>query len=65
MARTTVAVDEELLHAAARVLGTAGVSSTVNAALAAAVRHAALADFDVRVFDITDEQVEGARAERL
>jgi len=64
MARTTVSVDEVLLEQASRVLGTAGVSETVNAALAATVRQAELDRFDVRLFDITDAEIAQARAPR-
>lgn len=65
MARTTVSVDDELLQEARRALGTTGISDTVNAALAAAVRQAGLAEFDVRLFDITDDELATARAGRL
>lgn len=64
MSRTTVSLDDTLLRDAQQVFGTAGISDTVNAALAAAVRQARLAAFDVRVFDITDADVATARAER-
>ncbi|MGH8887376.1 MAG: type II toxin-antitoxin system VapB family antitoxin [Egibacteraceae bacterium] len=65
MARTTVNIDDDLLSEAQRTLGTAGVSATVNAALAAAVRQARLAGFDVRLFDVTDEDIADARRDRL
>lgn len=65
MARTTVSVDDELLQEARRALGTTGISDTVNAALAAAVRQAGLAEFDVRLFDITDDDLATARADRF
>lgn len=65
MARTTVSIDDELLRGAAEALGTRGVTETVNAALAAAVRHARLAAFDVRAFDIDDEDIATARADRF
>lgn len=65
MARTTVTLDDELLRDAARVLGTNGVSATVNAALAAAVRQAALSSFDVRAFDIDDGDIAAARSDRF
>lgn len=42
MTRTKVNIDEELFGEAQRALGTAGVSATVNAALAAVVRQHAL-----------------------
>lgn len=64
MTRTTVTIDDALLDDARRLLGTTGISSTVNAALAAAVRQARLDAFDVRHFDITDEDLAQARAER-
>lgn len=64
MTRTTVTLDDALLDDARRLLGTTGISSTVNAALAAAVRHARLAAFDVRLFEITDDDLAEARAER-
>lgn len=47
MARTTVDVDERVLDAARRALGTAGVTATVNAALIRVARDSALKDFDV------------------
>ena len=65
MSRTTVSLDDDLLRSAQAALGTSGVSSTVNAALAAAVRQARLAEFDVRLFDITDDELAAARADRL
>jgi Arc/MetJ family transcription regulator len=64
MARTTVNVDETLLAAASEALGTTGVTETVNAALAETVRRARLADFSVAEFDITDEELAEARADR-
>ncbi len=64
MARTTVSVDDELLQEARHVLGTTGISDTVNAALAAAVRQAGLAEFDVRLFDIADDELATAREDR-
>ncbi len=65
MSRTTVSVDDDLLRDARQALGTRGISETVNAALAAAVRQAKRAAFDVRRFDITDGDVVAARADRL
>lgn len=62
--RTTVSLDDDLLHEARQALGTTGVSDTVNAALAATVRQAKLAGFDVRVFDVTDDDIAEVRAER-
>lgn len=64
MSRTTVSLDDDLLHDAQAVLDTTGVSTTVNAALAAVVRQARLAEFDVALFDITDDELAAARAER-
>lgn len=64
MSRTTVSLDDGLLRDARRVLGTSGISDTVNAALAAAVRHARLAAFDIRQFEITDDDIATARADR-
>jgi Arc/MetJ family transcription regulator len=43
MSRTTVTLDDDLLQDARRLLGTSGISDTVNAALAVAVRQARLA----------------------
>ena len=65
MTRTTVNIDDELLSEAQQTLGTAGISATVNAALAATVRQARLAAFDVRMFDVTDQDVADARRDRL
>lgn len=64
MSRTTVTLDDGLLQDARRLLGTSGVSETVNAALAAAVREARLVSFDVRRFDVTDDDIAAARADR-
>lgn len=64
MSRTTVTLDDVLLDDARRLLGTTGVSETVNAALAMAVRQARLAAFDVRLFDVTDDDIATARADR-
>lgn len=65
MTRTTVSVDDVLLAEARTALGTAGVSDTVTAALAAAVERARLAEFDVHLFDLTDEDLADARSDRL
>ena len=65
MSRTTVSLDDDLLRDAQTALGTSGVSSTVNAAWAAAVRQARLAEFDVGLVDITDGELSAARADRL
>lgn len=64
MSRTTVSLDNDLLQDARRLLGTSGISDTVNAALAVAVRQSRLAAFDVRRFEITDDDIATARADR-
>lgn len=64
MSRTTITLDDDLLQNARRLLGTSGISDTVNAALAVAVRQARLAAFDVRQFEITDDDIAAARADR-
>jgi Arc/MetJ family transcription regulator len=64
MSRTTVTLDDDLLQDARRLLGTSGISDTVNAALAVVVRQARLAAFDVRRFEITDDDIATARADR-
>lgn len=64
MARTTANIDTALLEQARGILGSGGVTSTVNAALEAVVRHTHLASFDVRRFDVTDEDIAQARQER-
>lgn len=64
MPRTTVNVDARLLADARAVLGTTGVSDTVNAALEAARRRARLARVTVADFDITDDDIATARADR-
>lgn len=63
--RTTVNVDGELLEAARQVLGTDGVSETVNAALGDVARRARLEVFDVMLFDVTDVDVALGRRDRL
>ncbi|CAN5541458.1 hypothetical protein BH20ACT19_BH20ACT19_07270 [soil metagenome] len=66
MPRTTVDVDRGALEAARRALGTAGLSATVNAALARVARDSELADFDVtRDVDGLPEEVEANRRERV
>lgn len=65
MARTTVNVDMDLLGQAQEALGTSGVTETINAALSAAVRRARLAGFDVRMFNVTSEDIREARGDRL
>ncbi len=64
MSRTTVNVDDDLLAGAQRALGTTGVSDTINAAMAEITHRAALARFSVRDFDITDDDLAEARADR-
>ena len=64
MSRTTVSLDDDLLQDARRLLGTSGISDTVNAALAVAVQQGRLAAFDVRRFEITDDDIATARADR-
>jgi len=64
MSRTTVALNDDLLQDARRLLGTSGISDTINAALAVAIRQARLAAFDVRRFEITDDDIATARADR-
>jgi hypothetical protein len=63
--RTTVNLDGELLEAARQVLGTEGVSETVNAALDEVARRAKLERFDVRIFDVTDADIAASRRDRL
>jgi len=63
--RTTVNVDPELVEAAQHALNTHGLTETVNAALADVGRRAKLQTFDVRMFDITDEDIASARKDRL
>ncbi|MGH8934357.1 MAG: type II toxin-antitoxin system VapB family antitoxin [Egibacteraceae bacterium] len=64
MMRPTVNLDDALLRDAQATLKTSGVTATVNAALAAVVRQSRLAAFDVRLFDITDDDISEARRER-
>ncbi len=64
MSRTTVTLDDNLLKDARRLLGTSGISETVNAALTVAIRQARLAAFDIRQFEITDDDIVTARADR-
>ncbi|MGH8907037.1 MAG: hypothetical protein ACRD0K_11085 [Egibacteraceae bacterium] len=66
MVRTTENVDDALLRDAQAALNTrGGVTATANAALAAVVRQAQLAAFDVLLFDITDEDIAQVRRERV
>ena len=62
--RTTVNIDEASLQAAKEALGTAGLTETVNGALAEVARQARIRSFDVRKFDITDEELAGGRTPR-
>jgi Arc/MetJ family transcription regulator len=63
--RTTVNIDDASLRAAQEALGTVGLTETVNRALAEVARQARLRSFDVRKFDVTDEDIVSARADRL
>lgn len=63
--RTTVNIDPELLHMARNGLGTEGVSETINAALADVARRTRLREFDVRMFDVSDEDLADSRRDRL
>jgi Arc/MetJ family transcription regulator len=63
--RTTVNLDPAVLDAARHALGTDGVSETVNAALAEVVRRVAIQRFDVRAFDVTDDDIRRSRQDRL
>lgn len=63
--RTTVNINDASLHAAQEALGTAGLTETVNAALAEVARQARLRSFDVRDFDVTDEDIATGRATRI
>jgi len=65
MTRTTVDIDDASLDAARRVLGTRGLSETVNAALSDVVRRRTLASFDVlRDIDGTPDEVAAGRRDR-
>jgi hypothetical protein len=64
MARTTVNVDDTILEQARVILGTSGVTETINAAMAAVVRRAALEEFTLRDFDITDADLADSRRDR-
>lgn len=65
MPRTTINLDRELLRQARELLGTTGVTATVNAALAEVVRRRRLAAFDARVFDVAPAEIEEGRRDRL
>ncbi len=58
-------LDPGALDAARRALGTNGVSETVNAALTDVARRVAIGRFDVRLFDVTDDDIALARQDRL
>ena len=58
-------VDPDALDAARKALGTRGVSETVNAALADAGRRVTISRFDVRDFDVTDQDIAVSRRDRL
>lgn len=64
MARTTVNVDDTTLQQARLVLGTRGVTETINAAMADVVRRAALEEFTLSDFDITDADLAESRRDR-
>ena len=64
MARTTVNIDDALLAEARRVLGTDGVTATINAAMSVVVRRAALDEFTINDFDITDADLADSRRDR-
>ncbi|WP_041180405.1 type II toxin-antitoxin system VapB family antitoxin [Mycobacterium canetti] len=64
MARTTVNVDDAILEQARVILGTHGVTDTINAAMAAVVRRAALEEFTLHDFDITDADLADSRKDR-
>jgi Arc/MetJ family transcription regulator len=61
MTRISVDVDDRVLVAARRVLGTKGLSETVNVALREATRRRVLQGFDVRrdIYGTPDEVREG------
>jgi Arc/MetJ family transcription regulator len=63
--RTTIDIDSEAFEAAREALGTAGLSTTVNAALREIARRAQLADFDVRRdIDGSPAEVDAGRERR-
>lgn len=64
MARTTVNVDDVLLAKVQALLGTAGITDTVNAAMLDVVCRAELASFELSEFDITDEDLADSRRDR-
>lgn len=64
MTRTTVNVDQDLVAEAKRILGTTGLTETMNAALREIIRRERLAHFSIDDFDITDEDLADARRDR-
>jgi len=64
MTRTTVNIDDALLSDARSVLGTKGVSDTINAAMSVVVRRAARDEFTINDFDITDADLADSRRDR-
>lgn len=63
--RTTVNIDDASLQAARDALGTRGLTETVNRALEEVARQARLRSFDVRHFDVTDDDFAAGRTDRL
>ena len=62
MARTTVNIDERALRGARALLGTSGLSDTINAALREVNRRSTLREFDVvRDIDGTPGEVDAGR----
>lgn len=64
MSRTTVNIDDALLEDAQRLLGTHGVTETINSAMSIVLRRAALDDFSLDAFDIDDADLNEARQDR-
>ena len=62
--RTTVNIDDASLNAARAALGTSGLTETVNRALQEVARQARRRSFDVRDFDVTDDDIAASRADR-
>lgn len=65
MTRTTVNIDDDLLAEAQALLGTEGVTDTVNASLSLVARRRRLADFSLEDFDIDADGLEDSRRDRL
>ena len=63
--RTTVNIDDELLAEARALLGTDGVTETVNASLSLVARRRRLADFSLGDFDIDIDVLDDSRRDRL